>query len=118
MRRFSPANVAARPRAVKRAGRVIRAKLWTRMADDLDSRRRRAAYRANHRGTKEMDWVLGRSADAALGAMSAEALRLCERRLAPPDPDLRDMILPPQTGAPGEFADLIAALRSFHGLGG
>jgi antitoxin CptB len=88
------------------------------MADDLDSRRRRAAYRASHRGTKEMDWVLGRYAEAALGTMSPEALGLFERLLALPDPDLRDMILPPQTAAPGEFADLIAAVRRFHGLGG
>jgi antitoxin CptB len=87
------------------------------MADDIDSRRRRAAYRASHRGTKEMDWVLGRFAQAALGAMSGEALSLFERLLALPDPDLRDMILPPQTAPPAEFAELIAAVRTFHGLG-
>ena len=90
---------------------------WFRMADDIDSRRRRAAYRASHRGTKEMDWVLGRYSDAALGAMSGEALSLFERLLALPDPDLRDMILPPQTAPPAEFAELIAAVRTFHGLG-
>jgi antitoxin CptB len=88
------------------------------MSDDIDSRRRRAAYRANHRGTKEMDWILGRYADAVLAGMSAETLALFERLLTLPDPDLRDMILPPQTEAPAEFAELIAAVRSFHGLGG
>ena len=87
------------------------------MADDLDSRRRRAAYRASHRGTKEMDWVLGRYAEAALGDMTPEALGLFERLLTLPDPDLQDMILPPQTAAPGEFAELITAVRTFHGLG-
>jgi len=87
------------------------------MADDIDSRRRRAAYRASHRGTKEMDWVLGRYSDAALGAMSGEALGLFERLLALPDPDLQDMILPPQRAPPAEFAELIAAVRTFHGLG-
>jgi antitoxin CptB len=88
------------------------------MADetDIDSRRRRAAYRASHRGTKEMDWVLGRYADARLGAMSAEALSLFERLLALPDPELCDMLLPPHTPAPAEFAGLIAAVRAFHGL--
>ena len=29
------------------------------MPDDLEMRRRRAAYRASHRGTKEMDIILG-----------------------------------------------------------
>ena len=33
---------------------------------DLEIRRRRAAYRAHHRGTKEMDWLVGRYADAHL----------------------------------------------------
>jgi antitoxin CptB len=88
------------------------------MSDDIDSRRRRAAYRANHRGTKEMDWILGRYADAALAGMSAETLTLFERLLTLPDPDLRDMILPPQTEAPAEFVELIAAVRTFHGLEG
>ena len=34
------------------------------MPDDLEMRRRRAAYRASHRGTKEMDIILGRYAEA------------------------------------------------------
>ena len=87
------------------------------MAHDIDSRRRRAAYRATHRGTKEMDWLLGRYAEAELEAMPADALSLFERLLALPDPDLCDMILPPHTPAPAEFADLVAAVRAFHGLG-
>ena len=87
------------------------------MADDLDSRRRRAAYRASHRGTKEMDWVLGRYAEASLADMSADTLTLFERLLTLPDPDLRDMILPPHMAAPVEFAELITAVRTFHGLG-
>jgi antitoxin CptB len=87
------------------------------MADDIDSRRRRAAYRATHRGTKEMDWVLGRYAEAELAAMPADALALFERLLALPDPDLCDMLLPPHTPAPAEFAELIGAVRAFHGLG-
>jgi antitoxin CptB len=86
------------------------------MADDLDPRRRRAAYRASHRGTKEMDWVLGRFAEARLAGMSAEALGLFERLLALPDPDLRDMLLPPHTAAPADLADLVASVRAFHGL--
>jgi succinate dehydrogenase flavin-adding protein (antitoxin of CptAB toxin-antitoxin module) len=63
-----------------------------------------------------MDWVLGRYAEAELGAMPAEALSLFERLLALPDPDLRDMLLPPHSPAPAEFADLVAAVRAFHGL--
>jgi antitoxin CptB len=88
------------------------------MADDLDTRRRRAAYRASHRGTKEMDWILGRFAEKALAGMSDEALAAFERLLALPDPDLREMIMHPEARIAGEFADLIVAVRTFHGLGG
>ena len=34
------------------------------MTDDVESRRRRAAFRATHRGNKEMDWLIGRFAQA------------------------------------------------------
>jgi len=86
------------------------------MSDDLDSRRRRAAYRASHRGTKEMDIALGRFADSALAGMPAETLALFERLLELPDPDLHEMIWYPDTKPAGAFAGLVAAVRAFHGL--
>ena len=46
---------------------------------DLDLRRRRAAYRSAHRGVKEMDWLLGRYADARLAGMSETELAEFER---------------------------------------
>ena len=48
------------------------------MTDDVASRRRRAAFRASHRGTKEMDWLMGRFADARVADMLPQAL--AERR--------------------------------------
>lgn len=87
------------------------------MLDDLEMRRRRAAYRASHRGTKEMDFVLGRFADARLAAMSGEELAAFERLLALPDPLLTQWFSHPATPDDlGEFAQLIAALRHHHGL--
>ena len=65
------------------------------MTDDAETRRRRAVYRACHRGTKEMDWIVGRFADRAVGTMAPARLALFERMLALPDPDLQDMILHP-----------------------
>ncbi|TMJ66522.1 MAG: succinate dehydrogenase assembly factor 2, partial [Alphaproteobacteria bacterium] len=44
------------------------------MTDDVERRRRRAVYRACHRGTKEMDWILGRFAQAALADMPSDGL--------------------------------------------
>ncbi|HJZ31890.1 MAG TPA: succinate dehydrogenase assembly factor 2 [Hyphomicrobiaceae bacterium] len=87
------------------------------MHEDLETRRRRAYYRAWHRGTKEMDWILGRFADSALAEMSPEALQRFEALLALPDPDLQQMII--DGDRPGEAAlwELIDRLRAFHGLG-
>ena len=87
------------------------------MTDDAETRRRRAVYRACHRGTKEMDWILGRFAKAALAAMPLPSLGLFERSYLP-DPDLQDMILHPELRPGGEYAELVAAVRSFHGLDG
>jgi antitoxin CptB len=84
--------------------------------DDLQVRRRRAAYRATHRGTKEMDITLGRFAAARLAAMPAARLDVFERLLALPDPQVREMVWHPEACAAGEFAELIAELRAFHGL--
>ena len=38
---------------------------------DLGMRRRRALWRATHRGSKEMDFLLGRFAEAAVSAVTA-----------------------------------------------
>ena len=86
------------------------------MTDDVETRRRRAIYRARHRGTKEMDWILGRFADQAIGGFSTDRLGMFERMLTLPDPDLEDMILHPELKPAGEFAELVAAVRVFHGL--
>ena len=86
------------------------------MTDDVELRRRRAVYRAHHRGTKEMDWILGRFADATVGAFSTDRLGTFERMLGLPDPDLQDMILHPELKPAGEFAELVAQVRIFHGL--
>jgi antitoxin CptB len=86
------------------------------MIDDLDRRRRRAAYRAGHRGSKEMDWLLGRYAAGRLSSMSDETLAAFERLLALPDPQLQQWILTPDCDVGTELRALIADLRAFHGL--
>lgn len=84
--------------------------------DDLDLRRRRAAYRAGHRGTKEMDWLLGRYAAKVLPALEGEKLSKFERLLSLPDPDLHQWILHPDQLEQSEFAETIRELRVFHQL--
>ena len=83
---------------------------------DIDTRRRRASYRAHHRGTKEMDWLVGRFADAHLDAIEGERLATFERFLALPDPELQKWILDANAPQTPEFTELIRQIRVFHGL--
>ena len=86
------------------------------MTDDVETRRRRAAYRASHRGTKEMDWVLGRFAEHALAGMTAERLAAFEELLGLPDPVLHEMVMDAEPVADAGVAALVADIRAFHGL--
>ncbi len=87
------------------------------MSEDIEVRRRRAAWRAAHRGTKELDLLVGRYAEARLPAMAADALERFERFLAVTDPEIQAWLLgPPSGGAEGEFAAVVAEIRQFHGL--
>jgi antitoxin CptB len=60
----------------------------TRSSGGLDDRRKRLLFRCWHRGTREMDLVLGRFADAEIATLSDDELTLLERLIELPDPDL------------------------------
>lgn len=86
------------------------------VTDDLDVRRRRALYRAVHRGTKEMDWLLGRYAADRVPAMDIPALDHFERLLAVSDVELHGWILDPARITGREFEETITDMRRFHAL--
>jgi antitoxin CptB len=54
----------------------------------LDDRRKRLLFRCWHRGTREMDLILGRFADAEIATLSDEELSTLERLIEVADPDL------------------------------
>lgn len=54
----------------------------------LDERRRRILFRAWHRGTREMDLLMGRFADAELVGLSEEEVGAFEELIELQDPDL------------------------------
>lgn len=87
-----------------------------RMVSDLDTRRRRAHWRAGHRGTKEMDLLLGRYAEAHLPALAGEALARFERLLDEPDPELQTAIMTGSRYPDAEIAALVRDIRVFHKL--
>ena len=85
----------------------------TRSSGGLDDRRKRLLFRCWHRGTREMDLILGRFADAEIAAMRDDELTELERLLEVNDPDLYaaitgDKVLPTDvTGA------LFARIKAF-----
>ena len=60
----------------------------TRSSDGLDHRRKRLLFRCWHRGTREMDMILGGFADAHIASMSDAEIDDLERLIELPDPDL------------------------------
>jgi len=60
----------------------------TRSSGGLDDRRKRLLFRCWHRGTREMDLVLGRFADTEITTLTEAELTQLERLLEVPDPDL------------------------------
>jgi succinate dehydrogenase flavin-adding protein (antitoxin of CptAB toxin-antitoxin module) len=60
----------------------------TRSSGGLDDRRKRLLFRCWHRGTREMDLILGRFADTTIASLSDDELTELERLIEVPDPDL------------------------------
>ena len=60
----------------------------TRSSGGLDDRRKRLLFRCWHRGTREMDLILGRFAETAIAGLTDDELAELERLIEVPDPDL------------------------------
>jgi antitoxin CptB len=78
--------------------------------EDLSMRRRRLRYRAWHRGTREMDLVLGPFADSRLEGMDAPTLDRLETLMDEQDADLLTWVMG-QVPTPGHIdAGLISEM--------
>ncbi len=88
------------------------------MTDDVDMRRRRALYRAQHRGTKEMDHMIGRFAEVKVPQLDGDGLSCFERFLELPDPLLHAWCFEAGAVDSPEYSSLVGEVRAFHGLDG
>lgn len=59
-----------------------------RTSAGLDERRRRLLFRSWRRGTREMDLIMGRFAEAAIADLTDAEIDVFERLSDLPDPDL------------------------------
>ncbi len=80
----------------------------------LDPRRRRLLYRAWHRGTREMDILVGRFAEAALPGMSETDVAALEVLIEAPDPDLFSWLSDGAPVPPNFDTPVFRALKAFH----
>src|SRR5215472_2518622 len=87
-----------------------------RTSAGLDERRRRLLFRSWRRGTREMDLIMGRFAEAALGDLTEAEIAELERLAEVPDPELYAWI----TGdlpVPDSYDHAVfRRLREFHAL--
>jgi antitoxin CptB len=89
----------------------------TRSSAGLEARRRRLLYRCWHRGTREMDLIMGRFADATIDTLSEADVDLLEQLSDAPDPDLYAWISGACEVPPEYDHELMHRLRTFHHLG-
>ena len=60
--------------------------------DEVERQRKKLMFQCHHRGTKELDLVMGPFADAHLAGMKAEELQALAAFLAEIDPDIYDWL--------------------------
>ena len=86
------------------------------MIDDIETRRRRAVWRASHRGTRELDLLIGAYATARVGRMDESELRQFEEFLMLDEPQLQAWLLASAVPEDIPFLDIVVAVRAHHGL--
>lgn len=64
----------------------------TRTGEGLNARRRKLLFRSWHRGMREMDFVLGRFADAEIDGLTGDELDQYERLLDIPDAEFLQFV--------------------------
>ncbi len=82
---------------------------------DIETWRRRLAFRSWHRGTRELDLLFGPFADARLAAYGAGALAQYEDLLMAPDPDVYGWIVGREAPDPAYDTPVLREIIAFHG---
>ena len=86
----------------------------TRTSEGLDLRRRRLLYHAWRRGTRELDLIIGRFADATIGSLSDVEVDDFERLLEAADHDIYAWISGERAVVPDQDTGLFRRLRDFN----
>jgi antitoxin CptB len=88
-----------------------------RSSGGLDQRRKRLLFRCWHRGTREMDLILGRFADTEIADLNDAELAQLEQLIELPDPDLYAVLVGDAVLAPQYRGDVFDRIKSMRGVG-
>jgi antitoxin CptB len=88
----------------------------TRSSGGLDDRRKRLLFRCWHRGTREMDLLLGRFADAEIFDLTDNELAELELLIEVPDPDLYAALTGNAERTPQCAGALFERIKSFRAV--
>ena len=83
------------------------------MAEDLEVKRKRLIYRARHRGTKELDLLIGSFADAHLAEFDAGQLERFEKLLSLPEPQIYSWLVGEESPPEALCDDVLSLLLAF-----
>ena len=81
--------------------------------ENLEIRRKRLKYRSQHRGTKELDLLLGRFAAERLDALDAGQVDRFEALLEAPSPLVYAWVIGQDAPPPELDTDILQLLRDF-----
>lgn len=84
------------------------------MSLSLADRKKRLVFRSWHRGTREMDLIMGRFADAHVAMFSADQVDAYERLLTCQDPDLYDWYIAKTPVPAADDSDVMQMFLGFH----
>jgi antitoxin CptB len=82
--------------------------------NNISITRKRLIFRSWHRGTREIDLLLGKFADTHIPAMEAETLALYDRFLNNSDPDIYNWITGQEPVPPAEDNAVVRLLVGFY----
>lgn len=82
--------------------------------DNISITRKRLIFRSWHRGTREIDLLLGKFADAHIPSMEATALAQYDRFLNNSDPDIYNWITGQEPVPPAEDNAAVQLLLAFY----
>ena len=84
--------------------------------DKIETMRKRLLFRSWHRGTREIDLLLGRFADAHLPDFNEAELNAYDRMLKNSDPDLYNWMTGAEPIPPAEDSAVMQMLIKFMGV--